>query len=196
MRYFFGAYPSNKEVARLFDLARLILQPDYARKMHITLRGPYEKKPSSRSKWIRHELSNVRISRPSTFFNDSQNTVFLSIEFTTLEDMFVSWKRDFNEAVPHMTLYDGGDKIFAWQILQSLRKFKWGFEIQLTPVQILEKKKDYDGSFFLELDDIDIAFNYIHERPMNREYIRNMHPGQRIFLTEKIISAIHDVGAA
>jgi hypothetical protein len=189
MSYFFGTYPAEKEVGRLFDLARLIVQPDFARKAHVTLRGPYEKKPSPRSSWLRRPLSKATIMRPSNFFSYWQNTVYLGIDFPELAE--VTWKRDFKDSVPHMTVYDGSDKTLAWQILLALRKYTWKFQIDLTPVQILEKKRDYDGSFFLELDDIDIAFSYIHERPLNRDYIRSMHIGQRIHLLEKICVRIH-----
>lgn len=189
MSYFFGVYPAEKRISRLFDLARLIAQPDFARKAHITLRGPYETKPSPRSKWLRQELSQATLKRPSTFFNDWQNTVYLGVFFLELND--VSWKKDFEDGVPHMTIYDGTDRTFAWQILQVLKKFPWQIQIDLTPVQILERKKDISDSFFLELDDIDIAFSYISERPLRREYIQSMHGGQRLFLLDKIASEIH-----
>lgn len=189
MSFFFGTYPAEKEVARLFDLARLIVQPDFSRKAHITLRGPYYRKPSPRSKWLRYELGQALVIRPSNFFNDRQNTVFLGIALPGISE--ISWKPDFNGGTPHMTIYDGSDRVLAWQVLDKLRQFPWKFPIELAPVQILEKKKDFESSFFLELDSIDLAFSYIHERPLKRDYIRSMHPGQRIHLLEKICRAIH-----
>lgn len=191
MSYFFGVYPADKRLSRLFDLARLIAQPDFARKAHITLRGPYPQKPSPRSRWLKARLSNATLTRPSTFFNDSQNTVYLGLSFLEMND--ISWKPDFSDGVPHMTVYDGTDRSFAWQILETLRIFPWQFQIELTPVQILEKKKEYESSFFLELDDIDIAFSYIYEKPMRREYIRSMHIGQRIYLLRRIFEEIHSL---
>jgi hypothetical protein len=190
MSFFYGVYPADKHVSRLFDLARLISQPDYARKAHITLRGPYEKRPSPRSKWLQFQPSNATITRPSKFFNESQSTVYLGVSFLEVNE--VSWKPDFQGAIPHMSIYDGPDRSFAWQIFSLLNKFSWKLEIELTKVLILERKKDYDSAFFLELDDIDLAFKYILERPLKREYIRNMHPGQRLYLLEKICTALHE----
>jgi hypothetical protein len=188
MSYFYGTYPSGKRVGRLFDLARLVLQPDYARKAHITLRGPYEKKPSPRSKWLRYQPSSAFLGRPGTFFNEWQSTVYLRISF--LEEHDLSWKPDFKDSVPHMSVYDGRDRSFAWQVLQVLREFSWDISVELTPVLILEKKKEYESSFFLELDDIDLAFGYISERPMTRDYLKSMHVGQRLFLLRRICEAI------
>jgi hypothetical protein len=189
MSYFFGVYPAKKEISRLFDLARLICQPDYARKAHITLRGPYEKKPTARSRWSRLKLSNAMLTRPSTFFEGTQNTVFLGVYFLEVES--VSWKRDYEGGIPHMTIYDGNDRITAWQVLQCMKKFSWQLSIELTPILILEKKKDISSSFFLELDEIDLAFELISERSMKRDHLKSMHIGQRIFLLEKIFQKVH-----
>lgn len=193
MSYFYGVYPSQKETARLFDLARLIVQPDFARRTHITLRGPYERKPSHRTKWLKLQPSNATIMRPAKFFNDHQNTVFFGISFLEIND--ISWKKDFADSVPHMTIYDGNDRAFAWQVLGVLREFSWQFEIELTQVLVLERKKEVEGAFFLELDDIDMAFRDISEKPLSRSYIRGMHIGQRILYLRKICSALNSIGS-
>lgn len=191
MSFFFGVYPSDKRMSRLFDLARLIVQPDYARKAHITLRGPYEKRPSPRSKWRNFKPSNGMITRPAYFFNEFQSTVYLGVYFLELND--VSWKPDFKDSVPHMSIYDGSDRSFAWQIFNVLREYDWKFPIEFTPVLVLERKKEYDSSFFLELDDIDLAFSYISERSLNRDYIKSMHLGQRVFLLKRICDALQSL---
>ena len=188
MSYYYGVYPAEKSISRLFDLARLIVQPDYARKAHVTLRGPYDKKPSSRSIWLRKSLTGSCITRPSTFFNEWQNTVYLGVTFFEMNE--ISWKPDFEDGIPHLSIYDGNDRSFAWQVLSVLKEFRWQMPIDLTPVLILEKKKDVTSSFFLELDEIDLAFDYIAERPLKRDYIKSMHMGQRIFFLKKIFSAI------
>ena len=188
MSYFYGVYPADRVIGRLFDLARLIVQPDYARKAHITLRGPYEERPPPRSKWLRLKLTGSRITRPSRFFNEFQNTVYLGVSFFEMND--VSWKRDFQSAIPHMSIYDGDDRSFAWQVFSILNEFNWQMPIEFTPVLILERKKEYFASFFLELDEIDMAFEYIAERPLNRDYMKSMHIGQRVFLLRKICERI------
>lgn len=191
MSFFFGVYPAEREIARLFDLARLIAQPDYARKTHITLRGPYDKKPSARSRWSRLKLSDAIITKPSTFFNEFQNTVYLGVYFLEIES--VSWKRDYKGGIPHMTIYDGNDRIFAWQVLGCLRKFNWRMKIELTPILVLERKREIYSTFFLELDDIDLAFDLISERPLDRDYIKKMHQGQRIYFLDRIFSKIQEL---
>lgn len=191
MSFFYGVYPGNKKIARLFDLARLIVQPDYARKAHITLRGPYEKRPSRRSKWLGIKLHDAILARPATFFNEWQNTVYLRAELIEARD--VSWKKDFQDSIPHLSIYDGPDRTTAWQVFQCLQGFSWGLRIELTPVLILEGKKDFEKSFFLEFDDVDLAFDYIAERPLRRDYIKAMHTGQRIHYLHKICSVIHEL---
>ena len=192
MSFFYGVYPADRAISRLFDLARLIVQPDFARKAHITLRGPYDERPSPKSKWLRLNLSDATLLRPSTFFNDFQNTVYLGVSIIEMDD--IAWKPDFSGGTPHLSIYDGRDRVFAWQVLEVLREFPWKIDIELTPVLILEKKREFSSSFFLELDEVDVAFEYIAERPLRREYIRNMHVGQRIYYLRKICETIHLLG--
>lgn len=191
MNFFYGVYPSEKKTSRLFDLARLILQPDFSRKAHITLRGPYDKRPSRKSQWFKRHPDNAILTRPNTFFSERQNTVYLGVSIWDINDL--SWKRDYPDSIPHMTIYDGNDRTLAWQVLQSLRKFHWQLEIELTPVIVLERKKGIRDSFFIEIDDIDLAYSDIHQRPLSRDYLETMHIGQRIFFLEAICTEIHRI---
>lgn len=188
MKYFYGTYVRDKRLRALFDLVRLILEPDFARKTHITLRGPYDKKPSNK-RWIGKEIGYVYLTKPDHFFLDGQNTVFLRAESIELNEFW--WKPAFPGGVPHLTFYDGEDRRLAWQVFHTLKKFPWRLHILFAPITIIEKKHNYEENFFLKIDDLDLAFDAISEKKMTIPYIKNMHMGQRIFLLEKICWEIH-----
>lgn len=190
MPYFYGIYFGNNEAQSLFDLMRLILQPDYARKAHITLRGPYEKKPTSK-KWLHENIGDVYLLRPEHFFIEEQNTVFLKVDFFGLNEIF--WKKDYPDGIPHLSIYDGSDRSFAWQVLLELKEHKWKISIPSSPVSIIEKKHRYEENFYVQIDRLDIAFEAICEKPISYNYIRSMHNGQRLYLLRKICRRIHEV---
>ena len=79
---------SDEKIARLFDLARLILQPDFARPSHITLRGPYETKSNISDSIIGKDVGQIVVRKSGKFFIDSQNTVFLEIGISGVADFW------------------------------------------------------------------------------------------------------------
>ncbi len=176
--FFFGVSIKENRIRKMFDLARFVLQPDFYRPSHITLRGPYQTKPSNK-KWIGSEIGNIIINRPNHFFGEGQSTVYLSCTNIFFQDFW--HKPDYPEGVPHLTIYDGSDRKLAWQVIDVLRRFEWNLEVEVTKIGILDKKKDFEHSFITYLDDeVDRLFNNVSGHSFDHKRIRQWHIGQRV----------------
>ncbi len=186
--YFFGVSFSNQRIDQLFDLSRLVLQPDFARKAHITLRGPYKRKPSSRN-WIGAQLEPIVLSKPDVFFNNAQHTVFIRCEIPFINDNW--YKPDYPDGTPHLSIYDGGDRKFAWQVMQSLQKFPWNIELVPTKMKVINSKEVLETSYLVNSKKYENYWDDIGVPTYTMEQLKEMHIGQRIFLFEKICRRIH-----
>ncbi|MEM7472685.1 MAG: hypothetical protein AAF340_15150 [Pseudomonadota bacterium] len=189
--FFFGFYFDDPKVDRLFDLARVVLEPQFARKSHVTLRGPYKKKPDSSSRWLSENVGTVVISKPRNFFSENQNTVFLRTEIMGIGDYW--YKPDYPEGVPHLSLYDGKDRKFAWQILEVLRAYPWGFSLPTTDLKIIDSKQLVETHFLRNFDRFEASLSEIEAQKYSMEDLKGMPIGQRVFLFDRICTRIHEI---
>jgi hypothetical protein len=187
--FFYGTSIKDPKVDRLLDLARLILEPDYARKTHITLRGPYSRKPKRNVKWLTTEIGPVTFTKPGCFFNERQNTVYLRAEISGIAEIWS--KPDYPEGVPHLSLYDGEDRTFAWALFSLLKEFSWQIQLALTNISIIEKKKNLVTSYILDEEVLKFGLEVIGAKQYTMEQIRDMHDGQRLHLVHLICNKIH-----
>ena len=49
------------------------------------------------------------------------------------------------KASPHLSLYDGEDRTFAWALFSLLKEFSWQIQLALTNISIIEKKKEFSN---------------------------------------------------
>lgn len=158
MSMFYGVYFVNPELSAALDVIRFFAEPDYYRRAHITIRGPYENRLSSQlERKLEATFSKsgrlLEVCGVASFFigNEptSQNTVFLKCELDGAEQV---WRKpDFSDAKPHVTLYDGNSRQFALALRHQLKQYEWRFFTRTTNLEILEKKKDpteYLGIYF------------------------------------------------
>ncbi len=187
--YFVGITIGDEHVSQLFDLARIVLEPEFARRSHITLRGPYKRKQDIARSLFEKSVQSVTLSRPSTFFNERQNTVYLRAEIPGIADYW--YKPDYPDGIPHLSVYDGPDRTLAWQALTALRKFPWKITFPSSPLKLIDSKERLVTRYILDYFRFDSTLREISEKPYTMEQIKRMHPGQRIHLLERIFSAIH-----
>lgn len=180
---------SDEKIARLFDLARVVLQPDFARTSHITLRGPYSSKSNISAGIIGRDVGKITVGRPGTFFSDTQSTVFLHIDILGIADFW--HKPDYPNGTPHLTIYDGKNKMLAWAILRALKNFKWKFSINSTTMQILEIKQPLETDFIFKSDAYRDTLSLIDKSNLTAEKIKKMNDIDRIIVFNKICSFIH-----
>lgn len=145
MAIFYGVYIADEVLAASLDLIRYLSEPDYFRRTHVTVRGPYER---HLSKLVERRLSrafevndrSLVLTEVGSFFFGSQNTVLLWCDFPGVRDI---WKKpNFPEGKPHITIYDGKSRSFAFALRSSLGKFRWGLQAGTSELLVLEKKRD------------------------------------------------------
>lgn len=179
---------SDSKVSRLFDLARLVLEPDFARRAHITLRGPYSKKGDISSSVLGRDVGKIRLNRPGTFFDGAQNTVFLGVEIFGISDF---WRKpDFPNGTPHLSIYDGSNRRFAWNVMNVLRRSDWKMELNSTPMAILEKKRKVETEFILHYDALSQTLESVVGEVYSAEFIKEMKDVDRILLFAKFCQKI------
>ena len=186
---FVGITIEDLRVRQLFDLARVLLEPEFARHAHITLRGPYKHKKDINQSIFSRTVRSITLSRPNTFFNESQNTVYLRAEIPGIGDYW--YKPDYPDGVPHLSIYDGTDRVLAWQTLLLLRKFPWNITFQSSPLQIIDSKERLETRYIIDFLNFDGALREISETEYTMEQIKSMHIGQRIHLLDRVFHAIH-----
>lgn len=142
MNIFYGIYLRDNNLTAALNLIRYLGQPDYIRFSHITLRGPYATKLNknwlARRKNYRTYKWEVRLEGPGEFSNTNQNTVLIAVDLLDLRDLF--YKRDFRDGLPHLTLYDGDDPLFAKSLLQMLNRYDFHNNVPVTEMMSLHKK--------------------------------------------------------
>lgn len=189
--YFVGVFFDDPVVDRLFDLARVIVDPEFARKAHITLRGPYKRKSDISSRWLETKIGTITLSRPATFFNEEQNTVYLRAEIPGIADFW--YKPDYRQGVPHLSIYDGSDRALAWQILILLRNYPWNLELTPTVMRIIDSKQRIETKFILDYAAFDKALSSVSDRSYSIEALKQMHVGQRLQILDRICQKIHSI---
>lgn len=187
--FFFGITFDDARTDALFDLARLVLEPEYSRKAHITLRGPYKRRPHKNSKWFSHKVDDVTFLGPGHFFEGSQNTVFLKCEIPFISDI---WRKPtYPNGVPHLTIYDGEDRRFAWYIFRTLQEHDWKFKTKPSKIKSLASKEKIETKYLVDGSPIERALSEIAARQYSMEKLKMLHEGQRIYLLKRICHHLH-----
>lgn len=189
--YFVAVRFSDEKIARLFDLARIVLQPDFARPSHITLRGPYENKANISSTIIGKDVGKITVRRPGTFFSERQNTVYLGVEIIGIADF---WRKpDYPDGTPHLTIYDGKSREFAWAIFSALKRYKWGMRLNSTPMRVLESKSPLETEYLVEYESLYETFRLLGRAVPSSETVKSMSYLDRLVLLNRICSLIQDL---
>lgn len=187
--FFVAVRFSDEKIARLFDLARLILQPDFARPSHITLRGPYKSKSYVSDNIIGKDVGPLVVRKPGTFFGDGQNTVFLDIEISGIADFW--HKPDYPDGVPHLTIYDGKDRNFAWVVFRALSSHRWNLTLNSSPMHVLDSKRPIETDLLLQFERYRDTFKILGETLPSAEHMKVMSPLDRIVLVNRMFAKIH-----
>lgn len=189
--FFVAVRFSDEKIARLFDLARLILQPDFARPSHITLRGPYQSKSNISDTIIGKDVGKISIRRPGHFFNEKQSTVFLDIGISGVADFW--HKPDYPDGVPHLTIYDGKDRQFAWVVFRALSSHGWKLTLNSSPMHVLDAKRPVETDFIWQFERYRDSFRLLDEPFPSAEQLKNMPDLHKIVLLNRICKKVHSL---
>ena len=123
---------------------------DYRQKTcaHITVKGPFRSRISVENANRILRGGSISVMGPGFFFGEAQNTVFLQAGYENLRSVWN--KRDFGYK-PHITLYDGGSRVFAGRLLELLRQKRLFFECGITELQeLISYKGQYNFGLYLD----------------------------------------------
>jgi len=187
--FFVSVSFSDSKVSELFDLIRLLAEPDYARSAHITLRGPYAHKKDIGSSIFEKDVGKITVRKPGSFFNERQNTVFLAVEIIGVSDFW--YKPHFPEGTPHLSVYDGKDRKTAWVIFNTLRKFKWNLSLNSTPMHVLEKKRPLETEYLVQYDKVSRTLFDVAGKQITPTEMRNISLFDRVSMMIKACEKIH-----
>ncbi len=140
MPVFYGLYVADTKLAAALDLIRFLGEPNFVRRAHITVRGPYPEKLSVEIEraW-KGKHYEIFFCGVGSFFSISQNTVFIKCDIPGIEAIWS--KPDYGtEITPHLTLYDGKKSGFGYDLLDILKSNKWNFVANTTELTVIQAK--------------------------------------------------------
>jgi hypothetical protein len=178
MPVFYGLYVGDEKLAAAFDLIRFFGEPNFVRRAHITVRGPYtERLPLEIERNWRGKHYQIHFSGPGSFFSVVQNTVFIKCDIPGIETVWN--KPDYGGGItPHLTLYDGRDSGFGYKLFDMLKLNDWNFFVDATELMVIQAKAQPR-----HLNDLEIHQNLHNEilsRPINYRSVRTLDTSQRL----------------
>jgi hypothetical protein len=102
----------------LLNLAIIIADPSEKNPAHITVSGPFERRPALNRQQSGVSGETVSILGVSSFIGESQNTVYLECGFPSARAI---WNKKSYGFKPHLTIYDGTNSAFAKTLLKTLK---------------------------------------------------------------------------
>ncbi len=133
-KLFLFAYPDDKRLEDLLNLAIFSLNPDAKWPAHVTIAGPF---PAARSFSVPDKFSaTVRVIGAGNFFRYGSSTVFLHVGAEELQPLFR--KPDFKgNIVPHLSLYDGENRGLAETFYKKISEIRPFFFFVSSKLEIV-----------------------------------------------------------
>lgn len=129
-------YIPDERVKEYVDAIRYISSPDQKHSGHITVRGPYKNKIPVDKINKNFSGNQITITGVGNFFDCDQNTVFFKCKGTFLEKVWE--KRDYDDYLPHITIYDGDDKQFAEHLFNTIKQFHYNITYKADKLELLK----------------------------------------------------------
>lgn len=181
-RWFSVLYFDDPEIQRLLDIVICLADPSEKNQAHVTLRGPFDSKHDAANFVEPMNGSDVSVVGVGVFFEGRQSTVFLECGSDLIRK---NWFKRGLGYHPHITLYDGGDRIFAEKLLSVLRFHRLFFKIRagdILAVPSVSGQKDM-GLFF----QVDAKFfRHITGREFDLKMLRTLEDWQRLSLIDRV----------
>jgi hypothetical protein len=183
MRFFQVINIDNKNAQTFIDGIRLIADPSIKHKAHVTIKGPFYNESEIKTERIRYENQVIKIVGVDNFFTFNQNTVFLRCLLKErLKNMM--FKPDYGNENPHITLYNGNNKDFAYKLFELLKKTPIKFQVIVNALQTIqseEKNELFDDIFYNHL-------SYYLGEEINYQLIVNLNDNERFTLIKKLLN--------
>jgi hypothetical protein len=147
-KYFVFMMIEDSLLRKYLDLAIFALNPDEQWYAHVTVAGPFKKRIELPRALDFHQ--QVSIFGAGKFNNDPRFTVYLNVDSPDLRSHMR--KPDFKDAVPHITLYNGTDKIMADWLYLALSKQRLFAHFYTTSLQVVESRPQKRFDLALSVD--------------------------------------------
>lgn len=188
MAWFYGLYLNDERLEAALELVRFLGEPDYLRRPHITVRGPYERKQDAVLERLKYAPSSILILGVAAFFTDRQNTVLLDCD---LPDKKRVWRKpDFPNGRPHITLYDGGSRNWALSFRAALKKCDWRFRAPVGELTLIEKKLDPEVSLPAMFENVSDIYREVMFEKFDIRKIRKFSEVDAVFCVSRLAAYI------
>lgn len=193
-KYFLLIYPEESMFRFVLDCMRIIVDPTEKNFSHVTLKGPYFKRVEKILKKDNNQIEGKFLTAIGfgSFFNDSQNTVYLSCERTDeLESLWRSKRRkSFSEFHPHLTIYNGPDREFAAALLTIFEKIQISIKFKVNSLTLYESKSSANSLFNLHSHMYFQRLNSYLGCQLDENSILTLSRKQRLELVEKLSNTL------
>lgn len=204
MRHFGVININDKNAQTFIDGIRLLCSDNskVKHRAHVTLIGPKDNADDIDFKSIRRNEQIVYVTGVGNFFSEGQNTVYLKcdLEQGGAEIKSMINKPDFGNENPHITLYDGENRVFAeklYQLTQS-EQYKNNIKFQIIVSENnYNVKKEYDLGVISTTKEY-LPFNstidcnhlsyYLGGETINEDVVKELTEFQRLEFIEKLFS--------
>jgi hypothetical protein len=179
-RVFYVVLFDDEMTQKTLDAIRFVCSPQVKHRAHITVRGPYRRRYQFSTSTKELSKTEIEIDGPGAFFENQQNTVFLSCRSSALRDAW--FKPDFDYA-PHVTLYDGDSRSFAERLLRIARRVHVKRSVRPSDLLPLTSPAKQSG-FGLQLDLTDADLSEVFGQPLTLAGIETLDDNERLHLAE------------
>jgi hypothetical protein len=147
-KYFVFLMIEDSLLRKYLDLAIFALNPDEQWFAHVTVAGPFSRKIQLPRALDYHQ--QISILGAGRFDNPPRHTVYLNVSSVDLDDHMN--KPDFKAAVPHLTLYNGADKLLADLLFLELQRRRLFAHFYTTSFRVVESRpqKQFDLAYSLD----------------------------------------------
>lgn len=188
MAWFYGVYLTDERLEAALELIRFLGEPDYLRRPHITIRGPYERKQDALLERLSYTPGLVFVKGLSVFFDANQNTLLLECDLPEKERV---WRKpDFPDGKPHITIYDGKSRQLALNFRLSLKNCKWQFHAPIGELKLIEKKVDPDVSLPTMFENVSAIYSQVMFDEFDVEKIRRFDEVDALFCVSRLAAFI------
>lgn len=186
MRIFYVINIKDRNLKTLIDGIRVIADPKEKNYAHITVKGPYNqiKNIDKENDIIKNKI--IYVNNISTFVTNKQNTIYLECFSNHLSKIWD--KADYKEFTPHITLYDGNDKVFADDLFNVLKKHNIKFSFKVDQLDILYSSKGQLNTNLVSDSDLFFNLSYYLNETINYHKIENLDNQEKLKLIDRLIS--------
>lgn len=194
---FYVLYSKDKKIEDTLNAIKILSDDSQRTAAHITVRGPYLRKlPKTKVATFSENIANTSLhfSGVGNFFDYGQNTVFFKCDDN--EKLKNIWKKTgYKDFKPHITLYDGADKVFARKLFEILQKSFKSFEFKVDQLSFLESKSSDEMDFYRQRLKQDLV-NYEHFKEVlnidiDKEKIHTIDEYQKLNYISKLNAQLY-----